>query len=310
VVTDNNSNTVVEGISANFMIKDGFTSPQSLIFSRLNYTNDKYKEIIYKSRGNLPPGQYQINIILVDRLSNEEVGEQTISEDVELLNPPVLVDPLDKSELENINPNFVWLPPYPVSPALELTYKIKIVEIQSNQNPYAAINNNPIWFTQQGIKSQNLIYSVSARQFIKEKHYAWQIEAYAGGIYIGQTEVWEFTFAKKVVNNPKPANYNQSYAVLKKNGNESYYLVINNLKFKFDEEYNQGILDVKILDPHQKEMKLEKEKYLKNMGSNKYEIDFYNNLDFISGNVYTLEVINAKNEKFKLNFKFIRKNSE
>jgi hypothetical protein len=299
---------IAEGISTPTKIKANYQGfIQGLSYSTFVYKNAKYASLIRKSNGVLPPGSYRIQIIAVNGQTHMEEGSESITADIELMNPPILVTPFHQEELEIMYPNFTWLPPAPVSPTIDVDYEIKVVEIKSGQNASTAILSNPAVYKQKNIRSLRLNYPVGSYSFDKEKQYAWQITAFAEGIYIGKSEVWLFKFKKE--NNPNPirSDNDQAYILLKKGSNSGVYLAINSIKFHFNEEYNSGELSYRFRDSENKDIKLTSSaKKMKQPGPNKFEIDLYEEEAFKHGKYYSLEVRSEKMEIYKIYFKYLR----
>lgn len=90
---------------------------------------------------------------------------------------------------------FSWLPPVPLPLNLNVTYRIKIVEMYPNQSSYDAMNSNPLFFTQSDIRNTSFVYPVGARIFNPENTYAWQIEAYSGKTLLASSEIYTFFFS-------------------------------------------------------------------------------------------------------------------
>jgi len=311
IVTDQSGTKVLEGICNQIILDAGSNKvPSNLTFTRIEYNNTRYREYIYNNRKELPSGTYTISIIIYKTGTEEEISRGEFDKESEFMNPPILVTPFDGEELEVLQPMFSWLPPTPVSPGLKVTYKIKIVELLANQNINDAIAHSPLYLEKAAIPSLLLNYPPEARAFDFSKHFAWQIEAYADGIFIGRTDIWQFKFKNKTPINSKSVDIVQSYAVMKKAKDQGYYMAINNLKFKFDEEYNGGLLNVTIYDVHHVVAWSNDGKLVKKLGLNKYQLDLIKLKEIASGEYYELEVVNDKNEKYSLNFRYIRKTQE
>jgi len=100
------------------------------------------------------------------------------------------------------------------------------------------------------------------------------------------------------------AGSNASYAVLKKQLDGGYYLTVNQiLYFKFKEEYTiqpNSILNYIVYARDRSTPATSTQPVYVNYGDNRFQLDAS---VLISGNVYTLEVLNSKNEKWLLRFK-------
>jgi hypothetical protein len=308
VVQGAENQMIFKSISNVFTLNPGFNNLHNKAeLKNQEFADNQFRMILFNNRGNFPPGMYRISIQILSAKSGEELAEENFDKEVELTSPPHLVSPFDESELESQIPLFTWLPPAPVYNNQILSYRIKIVEMLDQQSPAAAISQNPSWFEKSSLRFNRLQYPVYAKELDKKRIYAWQVYAYLENIYIGKTEVWQFSFVEKKKEDEIPISYLQSYAELKRNPGQSFSLAINQLKFMFEEKYDPGILEMRIYDSKQEEVELEKSTLAKKVGYNKYIIDFSENDNLISGAFYTLEIINSKQEKYRLNFKFLRK---
>ncbi len=140
----------------------------------VNFKYGKWREAFTRT-GNAPSGDYTICIHVKDN-SGEEIGSDCIDQKVEITSSPTLNSPSDE---ENIpaqqQPLFTWLPPMP-APSGQIIYKLKIVEILGNQSPEIAIQRNPAWFEKEDIRATMFQYPVQARNFEKNKNYAWTVQ--------------------------------------------------------------------------------------------------------------------------------------
>jgi hypothetical protein len=103
-----------------------------------------------------------------------------------------------------------------------------------------------------------------------------------------------------------------SYAIPKKNIDAGFYNSLNNkIYFKFEEEYRTSVINYKILDykvstpgnPVNQILCTNWSGTAKNIGDNRYYIDITSCGSLSTSNLYLLEIVNDKNEKFYLKFK-------
>jgi len=163
----------------------------------INEKNEKYKDVITRM-GQLPSGDYDICVDVINASTGEVLGTDCISHEVILVSQVALVYPTDAITLlpENRYPIFTWMPPVPTAKGEPVTYKLKIVDIYGMQSGYDAMQSNPLYFSSSNIRSTSLQYPVSARQFKEGNKYAWQIEAYVNGNLLSSSEIYDFTYGE------------------------------------------------------------------------------------------------------------------
>lgn len=160
---------------------------------KVNESNPRYRDVVTRT-GTVPTGTYEICVYVRDPATREELGSDCITQIVERFNPPILVAPVDESDVLEKLPVFTWTPPVPL-PASggRVTYTLRIAEIYGRQTAYDALQSNPAFFEQRNVPNTIFQYSVAARSFEKNKRYAWRVTAYDGRVSIGESEVWSFT---------------------------------------------------------------------------------------------------------------------
>jgi len=162
----------------------------------VNFNSGKWRDAFTRT-GNAPSGDYTICIHVKDKSGNE-IGSGCIDQRVEIISSAALNSPSDGDSITITQPAiFTWSPPMP-APSGQITYKLKIVEILGNQSPEAAIQRNPSWFEQAGIRSTMFQYPVSARSFNSNKKYAWTVQCMDNngqGIGANNGIAQQFTFS-------------------------------------------------------------------------------------------------------------------
>ncbi|HMQ78746.1 MAG TPA: hypothetical protein PKE39_00670 [Ignavibacteria bacterium] len=163
----------------------------------INEKNEKYKDVITRM-GQLPSGNYDICVEVVNAATGEILGTDCITQEVMLVSQVALVYPADalKLQTENKYPVFTWLPPVPIAKGQSVTYKLKIVDIYGMQSAYDAMQSNPLYFSNSNIRSTSYQYPVSARPFSAGSSYAWQVEAYLNGNLLSSSEIYDFTYGE------------------------------------------------------------------------------------------------------------------
>lgn len=155
-----------------------------------------YKDA-FQETGGAPAGDYIVCIAVMDVVTGRMLNQGCVEHRVEPYSQPLLVSPSDESQVQIKLPVFTWTPPSPLTYRREsasITYKIRIVEILGRQSRVAAMQANPAWFEQDGLRSPVFQYPSSAREIQKGRHYAWTISAFANRVLIGQSEVWQFSY--------------------------------------------------------------------------------------------------------------------
>lgn len=179
----------------------------------INEKNEKYKDVITRM-GQLPTGNYDICVDVVNAATNEILGTDCVTQEVLLVSQVALVYPTDAQTLlpENLYPIFTWMPPVPIAKGQSVTYKLKIVDIYGMQTGYDAMQSNPLFFSFSNIKSTSIQFPVSARHFKEGGKYAWQVEAYLDGNLLSSSEIYDFRYGDvKQVTNTKELTMMKKY---------------------------------------------------------------------------------------------------
>lgn len=162
--------------------------------------NDQYKDILLRS-GQVPTGEYTVCVEVVLAEDNSIIGTDCYDQpvDIEQLTPPMLVFPLDESDVTEGLPTFNWLPPTPLREGDRISYQLRIVELLGRQTGYDAMQSNPAFYDQREITSNSLRFPLGARRFEIGRTYAWQIRAFlvqrfGDRIPVGESEIWTFTY--------------------------------------------------------------------------------------------------------------------
>lgn len=158
-----------------------------------DYFNDRYKQFFLRT-GQAPTGDYRVCVRVIDAATRAELGTDCYDQVVQIVTPPVLVNPDDESTVNDRLPVFSWIAPTPLKPGQRPTYQLKIVEILGRQTPYDAMMSNPAFFTRERIPSQLFAFPIAARGFRADQRYAWRITATDGDFPLGQSEIWFFTW--------------------------------------------------------------------------------------------------------------------
>jgi len=206
---------VMDASCGTFDLPPGVKTVQTVDIGKvtINQKNEKYKDVLTRM-GQLPTGDYDICVDLIDAATGDILGTDCISHEVLLVSQVALVYPTDAQQLqtENKYPVFSWMPPVPIGNSKSLTYKLKIADVYGMQSAYDAMQSNPLYFSSSNLKAASFQYPVAAREFKAGMRYAWQVEAYVDGTLISSSEIYEFTYGEIIqVNNTK-----KKLAIMKK----------------------------------------------------------------------------------------------
>lgn len=140
----------------------------------ISYPNadQRFKDALMR-KGKLPNGDYTICVYAKETGTNEEIGSDCLEQSVEVEQEGeiTLLSPENNSSLEPDEPIvFSWMDPSSKGP-----YKIKIVEIKSNESPENAMLKNKAFFEKEGINTNMFTYPSSAPKFEEGKKFAWKI---------------------------------------------------------------------------------------------------------------------------------------
>jgi hypothetical protein len=196
--------------------------------------------------GNIPYGMYRLCVDIFDALNMEPMANGCGEIEAILLSPPHLVYPIDQQEINVLNPSLTWLPPSP-SVNTSFIYRIKVAEIQPNQNPFDAILNNFAVYEESNISFTGTLYPLTAQALEYGKTYAWKVSAYIGTRLVGETEVWTFRPIQPGANDNMP-NSRQTVVILDAEKNKKIVTIVRTLKVQSDELINLQNLDYTIKD--------------------------------------------------------------
>jgi hypothetical protein len=218
------------------------------------------------------------------------------------LTPPQLNMPADNAQIETAYPQFSWIPPAPLTMFKNLNYELHLVEIKKGQSAEEAIRKNLPVYSQRGIKNIANNYPASFAALQKGKLYAWQVIAKDNNTYAAKTEAWSFSVKQDSVwiNIDKAG-----YAKLQQGTNAVFYTCTSSLKFEYFNETGDSTIALKF---YSREGNGNRPIFIKNIkinpGQNFINEDVFQKKGFSSGEIYSLEVINSREEKWGLKFKY------
>ena len=163
----------------------------------MNEYQQKYYDALIRT-GNVPTGEYEICVEVVDEETNAILGRDCKFVVVNRMSVPILVSPPDGSEVVERYPVYTWMMSVPPAPGLDLRYRLRVVEIFGTQTPQDAMARNPAWLEMTDLRRVILQYPISVRGMEIGRRYAWMIEAFemrgTARISLGTSEVWEYTY--------------------------------------------------------------------------------------------------------------------
>jgi hypothetical protein len=148
----------------------------------------------------LPIGNYRAcyTVYSGDRhAENNILSEDCISLEVAPLSPPQLTMPADSANIQNIYPQFSWLPPAPMNLFNDLNYDLLVTEVREGQAALEAIQENIPIYNPKRVTAMVNNYPSSNKSLDTGRVYAWRVIAKNGETFAAQSEVWTFKVTKK-----------------------------------------------------------------------------------------------------------------
>ena len=259
--------------------------------------------------GIIPYGLYIYCIDVIEVSSGSMLANACQELELGPVSPPVLQSPDDGAIVEQPTPVLTWLPPTPFPQGQDLVYDLRLVEIIKGQSAYEALQRNPALLFQSGLPTNMLLYPPDASPLSVDKRYAWQVMARSGEYTVGETEVWSFSIGQpQPVKDSIPPN-DGHYLRVKPMLDGSYSVVIETLRFAYENPYNEGELKYRITDLNGLEV-TPSVPLIRKYGDNRYDLNLRKTAGLKSGYFYLLETFSAKNERQVLLFKYYRSESD
>lgn len=200
-ILDNGNQLLVKTNSAHFEFTSSSlyintASINSISPLLTDFTSSQLYADAVDNGGPFPPGSYTANFTLYGRPTDGEFSElASYSYEItaDLLFPPYLITVANGDSVCETYPVFSWTPAVS-SMNIPFTYIFRLVEVTSGQTDQAAMSSNPLYFTETSWPVTLLTYPASAQPLVFGHHYAWQVEAAAGSLVLGQSEVWGFIY--------------------------------------------------------------------------------------------------------------------
>lgn len=255
----------------------------------------------------LPQGTYEYCVVAaINETSSDKplpsaegCVYQTV-EDIFLIN---LMEPQDKAKIYEYNPMLAWVVNYPF--ASELTYRLRVAELKSGQNPQNAIvRNNPVFMDNQ-VMSTGMLYPVTARKLEKFQPYVWTVDAYYKGILLGGSEVWRFTIIDD--SEMKAIETDQSYYDFKFHNEDTRLNARGELRLKYFSDKIKDTFRVRLKSEDGVLMSIPQDMKAipLDYGDNRIALVFYERVSMKHKKRYSVELENAEGIVYKVPFTYL-----
>jgi hypothetical protein len=305
-----NGQRIMTASSGIVLLTQQVTQLQSANLTPIVYSiiNNAYN-IDTNPNGFLPAGRFdvcfavmQVNLDVTDKLTEEC---ETI--EVEPASPPILVEPADGNQSDITRPFFTWVPPAPVSSFNNLLYDWVLVEVQGNQTPADAIQQNLPVYAQQNLAVNSLPYPSSLPELGTDKTYAWQVAAKSSNNAVAKSDIWTFVikqYAPDTLQNKVGKGY---YVPLKRENDAAYSTSTGMVRYEYLNEINDTAAKISICEitgTERTRINLEADTVKLRYGYNYLITDLMNNSGIKNKHIYLLELINSKQERWYLKFEY------
>ncbi len=213
MVITNNSNDIVElkikldvtDLSLGQSVLNASTGKMTLgrgmkIITSRDLQPIEYNYAATEFSGNYAPcGSYIIHYRLFQEIPGKDyvvVADDVARIYITPLSPPLLITPSDKSGIEEVYPQFSWMPPTPIEMFSPLLYDINVVQIEEGQTATEAIALNKPVYLNTNLQTPSEKMPSSFEQLKQGKQYAWQVVARSGMACAAASEVWVFNIGK------------------------------------------------------------------------------------------------------------------
>ena len=158
----------------------------------------------------LPPGSYEVCLQLFGVNVTGQIDPQNrISQTCYTItksntNNIFLIAPYNQENVNSNLPIFTWSPIANFNSTSN--YAIEIVEVLEGQTAFEALRSNPIFYSQNGLKTNTFQYPVAARQLEQCRNYAWRVGYYQDRNFNNssftqeqqyelESELWTFSYS-------------------------------------------------------------------------------------------------------------------
>lgn len=257
--------------------------------------------------GLLPVGTFQVCYDFVI-LKYDKIVRECQQINIPPLGPLLLMQPADKTESDNAQPVFSWLPPSPLMTAGDLRYDFRLVEVLQGQTPADAIRDNLSVFTSSNLYAANFPYTGSNAATLETgKEYAWQVTAMANFSPITKSEVWSFRMKENKAAGILPKPDPVFIKLKKESAHDGYAVCWGDLRFDYLNESGDKSWSVLIEDQTVAQhisFTIPMDSIPLKNGQNLVRYNTGSDKRFISGHQYLLKVTNSRHEVWQLKFEY------
>lgn len=253
----------------------------------------------------LPQGTYRYCVIITPNITNTEFVTEKVddcmykqSKDLFSIN---LLEPENGAKIYEYNPMLSWIATYPF--VNQLTYKIRVAEIKDGQNTANAIARNNAIYSENNLMTNSIVYPVYGKPLQAWQPYAWTVDAYYKGIFLGGAQPWKFTIVEDSILRTLPKQ--SSYIDINIDKGDNRYYAVGNAKIKYSEnDFLQNELKIKLVKKGT-EIKSGEAVWRVERGVSFYTFDLTEfNLSHNQEFEIVIEFKNAKNTQNKQELKF------
>jgi hypothetical protein len=257
--------------------------------------------------GRLPQGTYEYCVEALPKgsFADESAVQPSLGcvyHTVEDLFGIHLMDPEDGAKLTESHPVLSWTVSYPF--AGELSYRLRVAELQPGQSAATAMQrNNPVW-QESGLRGLSAPYPVSARPLELWQPYVWTVDAYFRGLLLGGSEVWKFVLVDDSVMAGLPRE--SAFIDLRRELTGSTYYAVGKVRVRYElKERRASKLNFSLLNESGQRIRLRQEIVAIAEGDNRLEID----LSELSGmkhlQRYRLRVADEQGNDYELPIRYV-----
>lgn len=245
----------------------------------------------------------------LENRTNKALGSNCQEKSLMRFDPPQLIFPTDRSEVQSTSPLLTWKPLTLLSFS-PISYQLVLTELKPRQSPAEAVRTNFAMINERNLYQPFLPYPTNAMPLEEDKTYAWQVIAFLEGIEIGKTEAWQFSFAQPQENEiEKPI---EGYRFVKRQSDGGYYIANKILHFAYDNRNHETDLNYQIYpitEYKQKALRRLPEVALK-PGVNNLDLDLSDIKGMKDGTEYVLMIQAEKDGVYYLRFKYFKKTAQ
>ena len=253
----------------------------------------------------LPEGTYEYCVTVTTLTGTKENPNGAFEEclyhrdqDIFLIN---LIDPENNAKLKEYNPLLTWVANYSFSS--ELTYRIRIAEIKSGQNPATAVLRNQPVFDENNLMQNSIVYPIYAKPLVANQPYAWTVDAYYNGILLGSSEVWQFIIPDSL---PQSPVVNNSFIDVKRETGLNKLTAVGTMKLKYVlNDARRDSLYFELFNVGNKKCATPDAVLSAVFGDNRYELDFKNKCNLKHQGNYTLQIRTKTKHLYTLTFQYL-----